>query len=298
LLSHNAVGSPRGQGIVESLIGCADRLFARRLHSRVVEAGEISHPVIGGCRHHPGIAAIAECVTESVIVLKQEERLRIQGGVYRIPVDRIRNIQVEVGYDGLTLLGHIRGRREILLLDVLQLADQSLLRRATRTGIPLDGSGIDHDRERETRMFFGLRLEQLCSLIDCIVRAVPVDDYAINATTDHVFNLALGLRRVVGTVANIHVARLSEPQKQMGVNLGCSARVEERVDVNLAYISRPKVAVCLRREAIGRARIVGGLRGKSCGGHNVRTGQCGDRRGEKRERNSEYFRTHASSTTK
>ena len=111
---------------------------------------------------------------------------------------------------------------------------------------------------------------QLGCLVDRIVRPIPIDDHAINTAAHHVINLTLDLRRVRFTVTNIHVARLAEPENHVGVNLGCRARIEQGMDVNLADISRSSIIVRLCRKTVGCARIVGSLSGESCGGRYIR----------------------------
>lgn len=70
LLSHDATGPPARQRIVESLVGGPNRLLACEGHSRAIETQQITLPVVRGGGHHPGIAAFAQQVTESVVVLK------------------------------------------------------------------------------------------------------------------------------------------------------------------------------------------------------------------------------------
>jgi hypothetical protein len=118
------------------------------------------------------------------------------------------------------------------------------------------GLGFGHDRQR--------------SLINRVVGTVPVNDYAIDSPADHVVDLALDLPGVRGIVANIHMLGASEPKKQMGIHLGSSARIKQRVDVDLTYISSAAIAIRLLCETVGRAGVVGGLSGKRCGGHHVR----------------------------
>lgn len=111
------------------------------------------------------------------------------------------------------------------MLHVLQLGDQSLLRRTTRAGIPFNRPLIDHDRKCKSRMSFCLCHHEFGCLIDAIVRAVPIDNYAINAAADHVGDLAMDLVRIRRTIAHIHVVRAAEPQQQMGINLGSRAGI-------------------------------------------------------------------------
>jgi len=140
------------------------------------------------------------------------------------------------------------------------------------------------------------RHDQLRGFVDRVTLSVPVDDYAINAAAHHIVNLALHLRRSRLTVAHIHMARTAEPQNHMGIELGCSSRIEQRVNVDLAYISRALVIVRLRRKAIGRARVVRGLSGEGCGrNHIVGTGRTQSRRSNQSGCESKLRKTHDSS---
>ncbi len=150
-------------------------------------------------------------MTEAVIVLKQKQRMRAQRRICRIPVDRIMQINIEVRHHRLSVFRHVSGRRKILLLQILQVANQRLLRIAPRAGIPLDRSLIDHDGKRKSGMILRFSHHQLRSLIDGIPRSIPVDDYAINPAADHVLDLPVNLRRIGRTVAHIHVVRLPKP---------------------------------------------------------------------------------------
>ncbi len=71
-------------------------------------------------------------MAEATVVLKQKDRLRGKGGVHSGPVDRVGEIDIEIRDHRAALLLHVRGGREIGLLDILQLADERLLRRAAR----------------------------------------------------------------------------------------------------------------------------------------------------------------------
>ncbi len=204
-------------------------------------------------------------MSEAAIVLKEKGWMRSESGVRRSPIDSIRGIDVEVGHHRRALPGHIRRRRKILLLDILQVADQSFLRSATSTRIPLDRSLIDHDCEGESRMLFGLCHHHFSGIVDESIRTVPIDDDSIDAPTDHVVNLPRDLRGVGGAVSHAHVIRLSEPKQQMGIDLGGSPGIKQRVNVDLAHVARAKIAVSLAPEVVGRARVVGGL-GRESGG--------------------------------
>lgn len=205
LLFHDAVRSPRCETIVESFVGRTHSLLGGKRHSRIVEAGEITHSVVGGSRHDPGITAAAQGVAESVVVLKEKKRMRAERGIHRVPVDRIRKIDVEVRDHGLSLAGHVRGRGKIRVLNVLQLIDQYLLRRAAWAGIPCDGPLIDHNGKSETRMILGFSHDKLGCLIGGTVRTVPINDYAIDTAADHVCDLAFDLCGIRRAVADIHM---------------------------------------------------------------------------------------------
>ena len=149
---------------------------------------------------------------ESIVVLEEKGRLRRQRLRHFLPVDGIRLINIEIRDDRLSLQGHVSLGWKVCLLDVLQLADERLLRRTSRARVPLDRTLVDHDRERKARMRLSLGHHQLRRLIDAVVRAVPVDDHAIDSPADHVGDLAVNLGRIRRTVADIHVAGASEPQ--------------------------------------------------------------------------------------
>lgn len=119
-------------------------------------------------------------------------------------------------------------------------------------------------------MIFSLGHHQLGALVDRIVRPVPVNDHAIDATADHIINLPLDLRGIGGAVADIHVVRPSEPQQQMGINFRRRARIQQRVNVNLAHIARASVGVRLSRKTIRCTGVIGGLSGQRCVRHHVR----------------------------
>src|SRR5215472_4770617 len=59
--------------------------------------------------------------------------------------------------------------------------------------------------------------------------------------------------------------RSSEPQQELCIDLGSSARIEQSVNVHLAYIVGAHVSVRLKREPIGRARIIRRLRSQGSG---------------------------------
>lgn len=181
------------------------------------------------------------------------------------------------------------------MFDILQLADQGLLRRTTRTRIPLDGALIDHDGEGEAGMRLRLSHDELGGLVDAVVRAVPVDHDAVDAPADHVRNLTMNLACVRGTVADAHVVRSAKPQQQVGVNLGGRAGIQQRVHVNLAHIARAGIAIRLTDKAIDGAGVVRRLRGQRRGGYDVRLSRAYTCRAQKQNCSTELFTTHLSS---
>ena len=182
---------------------------------------------------------------ESVIILVEESWLGRQRSAHLIPVDRIGQVDVEIRDYRFPGQLHVRRRGKVSLFHVLQLACESLLRRTTRTGIPLDRTLIDHDRECEAWMSFGFRHHQLCRLVDAVVRAVPVDDHAINPTADHVRDLPMDLLCIGRVVAHTHMVRTAEPQQQMGIDLGRRARIQQTVNVNFTDARGSPITVTL-----------------------------------------------------
>lgn len=75
LLWHDSVRSPGCERIVESLVCRADRLLAGICVARIIKAGHVAHAVIVGRGHNPGITAVGQGVSESVIVLKKKCRM-------------------------------------------------------------------------------------------------------------------------------------------------------------------------------------------------------------------------------
>ncbi len=102
LLSHDPVGSPGSQGVVESLVRGPHRLFSGKRFSRLIKAFQVVHAVIRRGRHHPGIAARTRHLAESAIVLEYKGRLHAQRNLGRSPVDGgIGEADVEIGDDRL-----------------------------------------------------------------------------------------------------------------------------------------------------------------------------------------------------
>ena len=110
-------------------------------------------------------------------------------------------------------------------------------------------------------MALGLRHHELCCLIDAVVRTVPVENDAVDATADHVRDLLVHLYSVSGTVTNVHVVRSSEPQHEVSVHFAGRARIKQRMHIHLAHISGARIAVGLSGETICRTRVVRGLCG-------------------------------------
>lgn len=102
---------------------------------------------------------------------------------------------------------------------------------------------------------------KFCGLIDAVVRAIPIDDDAIDSAADHVRDLIVDLACVGGTVAHIHVVRSSEPQKQVRINLCARARIQQRVHVYLADVAWTGIAIGLGDKSIRGARVVRRLSG-------------------------------------
>jgi len=193
LLAHDAVRSPTRQRVVETLVGRPYGLLVSEKLARIVKALEITDSGVGVCRHYPGIAPIAQRVGEPTIVLEEENRLGRKRSARGGPVNGVREVNIEIGDDRLSLLSHVGRRGKISLLNVLQLAHQCFLRRTACTGIPLDRALVDHDREREAGMTFRFRHDEFRGVILAVIRPVPVDDYAVNSATDHVGDLLVNL---------------------------------------------------------------------------------------------------------
>jgi hypothetical protein len=182
-------------------------------------------------------------MVEAAVVLKDKSRLRTDAASCSVPINRVRIIDSKICHHRLTVYLHVSRRREVSVLDVLQIAFQRLLRRTTRAGIPLNRSLIDHDRKSKTRMALCLRHHQLRCLVHRIPRPIPIDDHPVDAAADHVINLTLHLSWVRGAVANIHVPWPTKPEHQMGIDLRSGSRIEQRVNIHLADAPRASIAV-------------------------------------------------------
>ena len=113
-------------------------------------------------------------------------------------------------------------------------------------------------------MLLRLVHHQLRGLIHgVVVRPIPIDDHAIDPAADHVFDLPLDLRRIVRVVSDVHMVGRPEPQQQLCQHLGVRTRVEQRVNVNLAYVIRPQVSISLVGEIVRGAAVVGSLSAES-----------------------------------
>lgn len=138
----------------------------------------------------------------------------------------------------------------------MNLRNQCLLRIATAAWTERDRALVHHNCESETRMLFGFRHHQLRGLVRVILIAVPVDNDSINTAADHVRDLRVNLRRIVRAVTDIDVNRVSPPGHKVGDDLGIVSGIEQAVDVYLADVAGPDVAVGLRSEAICCAGVV------------------------------------------
>ena len=118
-------------------------------------------------------------------------------------------------------------------------------------------------------MRLSFRHDKLCSPVDAVVRAVPIDNHAVDSPADHVRDLIVDLRRICGTVANADVARPTKPQKQMSVNLGGRARIQQGMYVHFADVAGAQIAIGLADKIVGGAGVVRRLRSQGCGWHNV-----------------------------
>ena len=226
-------------------------------------------------------------MAEPIVILKKKDRLRRKSAGDSVPINGIGKVNVEIRDHRFSLMRQVRRRREVGLLDILQLADQSLLRRTARAGIPLDRALVDHEGEGEAGMFFGFRHDELCGLIDAVVRAIPIDDHAIDSAADHVCNLPLDLRWVGGAIAHVHMVRTSEPKQQVSVDLRARTGIEQGMDIHLANTSGAGIAIGLPGKTIGRARIVCRLRGQRGGGYNIVSGRAHTCRGQEQNCNTQ-----------
>ncbi len=142
----------------------------------------------------------------------------------------------------------------------MELLDQCFLRRAARAGIPLDCALVDRDRETEAGMVFRLGHDQLRGVVFAVVRTIPINDHAIDSAADHIGDLLVNLRRVVGTVPDVHVIRSTEPHHQVRVHLSRRAGIKQRVHTHLADIAGASVTIRLLGKTVRRAGVICRLR--------------------------------------
>src|SRR5215467_8165130 len=91
--------------------------------------------------------------------------------------------------------------------------------------------------------------------------AVPIDNGAIDATADHVFDLAADLTRISGFVANIDVLLAGQKERHnAGVDLCGCVRIEQRPKRKLTHMPRSSVSVFAAVKFITRAGVVPRLR--------------------------------------
>jgi len=138
----------------------------------------------------------------------------------------------------------------------LQLADQRLLRRAARAGIPLDCALVDHDGEGESGMILRFCHHKFGGVVFAVVRTVPVNDHAVDTAADHVGDLLMNLSGIRGVVANVHVVRSSKPHHHVCVDLGGRPWIQQRVHVHFADVSGASIVVALFDKTVGGAGIV------------------------------------------
>ena len=127
----------------------------------------------------------------------------------------------------------------------------------------MDRTLVHHNRESEAGMSLGFRHDQLCCLIDAVVRPVPVNNDSVDPAADHVGDLPVDLAGVGGTVADIHVVRAPEPQQQVGVDLRRCPGVKQRVHIHFTHVPRRRIAILLAGEIIGSAAVIRRLCGQS-----------------------------------
>ena len=69
----------------------------------------------------------------------------------------------------------------------------------------------------------------------------------------------MNLVRVGGTVADVDVPRVAPPQQQVRIDFGGSARIEQRMQIDLTDVAGSKISIREREESVGRACVVAGL---------------------------------------
>jgi hypothetical protein len=258
-LAHHPVCSPSCQVVIEAFVGGPDRVLLRKSFSSFVKVRQVAHAIVGRGGHHPRITAGSEGVTEAAAILENEQRIRCQRGFCGCPVNFIDEIDVKVGHYWRSVNSQIGGRRKVLCFDILQELNQRLLYAASGAHVLLDRTLVHHNGHIETGMGFGFGHHDLGGLIDRAARAIPINNHAIDAASDHVCDLLLDLRRIRRVVADVHVIGTAEPEHQVGEYLGIGPGVEQGMDVELADIALSQVAVGLAGKAVGCAGVVRSL---------------------------------------
>jgi len=197
LLAHNSVLTPGSQRVIEALVNPAKRFLLRHRQPSLVKLAQVAHAEVADIHDHPCIAAFTDCMRESACMLEDKIWIRAGGRLHCVPVDGVVQVDIEIRDHRPTTDSHVRGRRDVGLLDVLYLLDQGLLRSASLAGAQLQCAFIHHDGKGEAGMLFGFRHHQLRSQVRIVRGAVPVDDDAIDPAADHVRNLPVNLCRVV-----------------------------------------------------------------------------------------------------
>jgi len=124
-------------------------------------------------------------------------------------------------------------------------------------------------------MLFDFRHYRQRSLIaERVPKSVPVDDHTVNTAADHVRNLTVDLRGILGVVTDTHMARIAKPGHQMRIHLGACASIQKRMDVHFADIPGPHISIALRAKSIGCTGIVGSFGLKSSGGNYIEVSGC------------------------
>src|SRR5437016_6224085 len=94
-----------------------------------------------------------------------------------------------------------------------------------------------------------------------IILAVPVFDESRDTTTERVAHLSAHLSWIARRISHVHVARLTEPSHEMGVDPGGCARIKQRSRVYFADVRQSGIAVRLRSKGYRGTRIACSLSG-------------------------------------
>lgn len=86
---------------------------------------------------------------------------------------------------------------------------------------------IHHDGESESRMGFRFFHQGERRIIAGSSLPIPINNYAINASADHVLDLTGDLRGAGGVVSDVHMAVSAEPAHKMGINFCVIPRVKQ-----------------------------------------------------------------------